>query len=121
MCSRFEEVRINLSDQPDWYLKKNPVGEVPLLEWIDASSKQTQAVPESLIICDYLDELHPEPRLHPTDPLQKAKQRVLVGRFGQVRIRYSAQPPAHPRVFLRRCSRRSTKSSVRPKAIPSMN
>jgi len=81
----YEEVFINLSDEPDWYLKKNPVGEVPLLEWIDRDSKQTRSVPESLIVSDYLDNLYPEHRLHPSDPYLKAKQQVLVGRFGNVR------------------------------------
>jgi glutathione S-transferase len=83
--SSYEEIFINLSDEPDWYLKKNPVGEVPLLEWIDRDSKQTRLVPESLIVSDYLDNLYPENRLHPSDPYLKAKQQVLVGRFGNVR------------------------------------
>ncbi|CAF3814920.1 unnamed protein product [Rotaria sp. Silwood1] len=78
----FEEIYINLADPPEWYLKKNPTGQVPSLEWIDANSKQTALVPESLIICDYLDEKYPEHRLHPLDPYLKAKQRVLVDRMG---------------------------------------
>jgi glutathione S-transferase len=79
-------VLINLGDYPEWYLKKNPVGEVPLLEWIDPASKETRLVPESLIVSDYLDALYPEHRLHPVDPYLKAKQQVLVGRFGNVNI-----------------------------------
>lgn len=81
----FEEVRIDLGDQPDWYLKKNPVGEVPLLEWIDKDSKETRSIPESLIVCDYLDKLYPQNRLHPTDPYLKAQHQVLTSRFNSVR------------------------------------
>jgi len=80
----YEEVSINLYDPPEWYLKKNPVGEVPLLEWIDRDSKEVRSIPESLIVSDYLDNIHPENRLHPVDPYLKAKQQVLVGRFGNV-------------------------------------
>lgn len=80
----FEEVRINLSDRPEWYLKKNPVGEVPLLEWIDPDTKQVRAIPESLVVCDYLENKYPQPALYPTDPYVRAQQQVLVGRFGNV-------------------------------------
>jgi len=80
----YEEVFINLSDEPDWYLKKNPVGEVPLLEWIDRDTKETRSIPESLVVSDYLDNLNSKNQLHPTDPYLKAKQQVLVGRFGSV-------------------------------------
>ncbi|CAF3375391.1 unnamed protein product [Rotaria sp. Silwood1] len=81
----YEEVYINLNDEPDWYLKKNPVGEVPLLEWIDHDSKEVRSVPESLIISNYLDDLYAEHRLHPVDPYLKAKQQMLTERFGGVR------------------------------------
>ncbi len=33
---------------------------------------------------DYLDNLYPEHQLHPKDPYLKARQQVLVGRFGNV-------------------------------------
>ena len=81
---RYEEVCIDLNDPPQWYLEKNPVGEVPLLEWIDSNSKEVRAVPESLVVSDYLDALYPENRLQPKDPYLKAKHQVLVGRFGGV-------------------------------------
>ncbi|UJR36489.1 hypothetical protein I4U23_029212 [Adineta vaga] len=81
----YEEIPINLNELPEWYLEKNSTGEVPLLEWIDHDSKQTRSIPESLIICDYLDDLYPQNRLHPTDPYLKAKQKLLVDRSGNVR------------------------------------
>jgi glutathione S-transferase len=91
-CFRYEEVLINLAEPPEWYLKKNPVGEVPLLEWIDPTTKEVRSVPESLVVSDYLDDLYPKNRLQPTDPYLKAKQQVLVGRFGSVKkISFSYQ------------------------------
>jgi glutathione S-transferase len=91
-CFRYEEVLINLAEPPEWYLKKNPVGEVPLLEWIDPTTKEVRSIPESLVVSDYLDELYPKNRLQPADPYLKAKQQVLVGRFGSVKkISFSYQ------------------------------
>ena len=105
----YEEVLINLSDEPDWYLKKNPVGEVPLLEWLDKDSKQVRSIPESLIVCDYLDELYPTTRLHSTDPFVRARQQVLVGRFGNVSITLT---PSHPSHLRSRSCLRSTVSFI---------
>jgi maleylpyruvate isomerase len=53
------------------FLAKNPAGLVPVLE-IDDGTMLTQ----SLAIIEYLDEVHPEPALLPSDPLLKAKARA---------------------------------------------
>lgn len=71
-------------EKPEWYLKKNPPGQVPALEWIDENSKETRFIPESLVVSDFLDEKYPDSRLQPADPYQKAQQRVLVERFSGV-------------------------------------
>lgn len=51
------------------YLQKNPLGGVPLLELDDGT-----CIAESVAICRYFEELHPEPALFGTD----AKDRALV-------------------------------------------
>jgi glutathione S-transferase len=51
------------------YLKKNSLGQVPVLELDDGT-----CIAESVAICRYLEELHPEPRLFGRD----AKERALV-------------------------------------------
>ena len=81
---RYEEININLVEKPEWYLKRNPPGQVPALEWIDENSKETRFIPESLVVSDFLDEKYPESRLQPADPYQRAQQRVLVERFSGV-------------------------------------
>jgi glutathione S-transferase len=81
---RYEEINVDLTEKPEWYLKRNAPGQVPGLEWIDPNTKETRFIPESLIVSDYLDELNPEQRLQPTDPYLKAKQRLLVERFSNV-------------------------------------
>lgn len=52
------------------YLSLNPQGLVPALEIDDA------VLTQSLAICEYLDELHPDPPLLPASPLERAKVRA---------------------------------------------
>lgn len=54
------------------YLALNPQGLVPALI-TDNGAVLTQ----SLAICEYLDELHPEPALLPADPLERARVRAV--------------------------------------------
>lgn len=55
---------------PD-YLKINPQGFVPAL-----ILDQGQALTQSLAICEYLDEVYPEPSLLPGDPVMRARIRA---------------------------------------------
>lgn len=72
-------VNIKLSDKPDWYFQRNPLGKVPAIE-----TESEDAIYESLIIADYLDEKYPQRPLHPKDPMQKAKDRILVEHFSKI-------------------------------------
>ena len=54
------------------YLAKNPQALVPALE-LDDGTMLTQ----SLAIIEYLDQIKPEPRLIPADPLMAAKVRAV--------------------------------------------
>lgn len=51
---------------PD-FLKKNPIGSIPVLELEDGT-----CISESVAICRYFEELHPEPPLFGASPLEKA-------------------------------------------------
>lgn len=53
------------------FLALNPQGLLPALE-IDGA-----VLTQSLAICEYLDEVHPEPPLLPADPLARAKMRAF--------------------------------------------
>ncbi len=70
-----ETVPVDLSDRPAWLYAKNPTGKVPVWEEGDWS------LPESAVICEYLEEIHPEPPLWPADASARAAARVLVFRF----------------------------------------
>ena len=71
----FERVDIDLADKPDWFLKLSPLGKVPVLV-IDEDGEETVLF-ESAVIAEYLDEVL-EPRLHPADPLEKARHRAWI-------------------------------------------
>jgi glutathione S-transferase len=66
---KFETTYIDLRNKPDWFLKISPHGKVPVL--------LVDELPlfESNAIAEYLDETV-EPRLHPSDPLTRARHRA---------------------------------------------
>ena len=55
------------------YTRLNPQGLVPALELDDGGAVLTQ----SLAICEYLDETHPNPPLLPREPLARARVRAF--------------------------------------------
>ena len=65
----FDVTYINLLDKPEWFLEISPHGKVPVLK-VDE-----EILFESNAIAEYLDEVVP-PRLHPEDPLNRAKNRA---------------------------------------------
>lgn len=67
----FERRDIDLGNKPDWFLKISPLGKTPVLLVDD------QAIFESAVICEFLDETEGAP-LHPQAPLQRAKHRAWV-------------------------------------------
>ncbi|WP_305793189.1 maleylacetoacetate isomerase [Sedimenticola hydrogenitrophicus] len=70
----YHQARVNLlqgEEAGDDYRAINPQGLVPALAVEDGVLSQ------SLAICEYLDELHPDPPLLPGDALQRARIRAL--------------------------------------------
>jgi glutathione S-transferase len=59
---------VDLSAKPDWFTAISPLGKTPVL------LADGEAIFESAVICEYLDEVF-APRLHPGDPLQRARHR----------------------------------------------
>lgn len=68
---------IDLANKPDWFKEIAPMGTVPVLRITDKDSGQDTTLFESQVICEYLDETV-EPRLHPSDPLDKAFNRAWI-------------------------------------------
>lgn len=71
----FERVDIDLANKPDWFLKLSPLGKVPVLV-VEQDGKE-EVLFESAVIAEYLDEVL-EPKLHPADPLEKARHRAWI-------------------------------------------
>lgn len=65
----FDVTYVNLRDKPDWFLEISPHGKVPVLKVGE------EILFESSAIAEYLDEVVP-PRLHPEDPIARAKNRA---------------------------------------------
>lgn len=69
--------------EPVWerresFLALNPAGEVPVLIEPDG-----HALADAGAICEYLEDIQPEPRLLGSSPLERAEIRRLVGWFGR--------------------------------------
>lgn len=65
----FDVTYVNLREKPDWFLEISPHGKVPVLKVGD------EILFESSAIAEYLDEVV-APRLHPEDPIARAKNRA---------------------------------------------
>jgi len=63
---------VNGEHQSEEFLAKNPFGKLPLLELDDGSY-----LSESLAIIEYLEELHPDPPMIGTTPIERARTRRL--------------------------------------------
>ncbi|XP_068111467.1 glutathione S-transferase omega-1-like [Hyperolius riggenbachi] len=76
---KHEVVNINLKSKPDWFFEKSPQGLVPSLETSDG-----KIISESLIVCEYLDEAFPGVKLFPSDPYEKAQQKMVMEQFNGI-------------------------------------
>lgn len=65
----FDVTYINLRDKPDWFLEISPHGKVPVLKVGEEILFEFNAIAE------FLDEVV-EPRLHPADPIKRARNRA---------------------------------------------
>ncbi|XP_014739303.1 PREDICTED: glutathione S-transferase omega-1 [Sturnus vulgaris] len=74
-----EVININLKNKPDWYFEKQPSGLVPVLE-----TSKGQLIWESPITCEYLDEAFPGKKLMPSDPYERAYQKMLLEDFSKI-------------------------------------
>lgn len=84
---------IDLAKKPAWFEQKSPMGKVPIL-LVD----EKQALFESAIICEYLDEITPG-SLHPIDSFEKAFHRAWI-EFGssilsKIASLYNAKEESH--------------------------
>ena len=68
----YETIEVDLGNRPQWLLELNPpFGRVPVLD----------GLPESEVIMELVEELHPEPPFLPADYAERARARLQVHRF----------------------------------------
>ncbi len=87
----FERIDVDLANKPDWFKRLSPLGKTPVF------SVGGEALFESAVICEYLDETQ-APRLHPAEPLARARERAWM-EFGSavltgIAVLYSASDDA---------------------------
>jgi glutathione S-transferase len=75
-----KRIEVELIEERFWekgqeFLRRNPAGKVPILRL------DTRTLSESQAICEYLDEIHPDPPLMPRDPDGRYEVRRLCGWF----------------------------------------
>ncbi|MEZ2131578.1 MULTISPECIES: glutathione S-transferase family protein [unclassified Sinorhizobium] len=95
---RFERILIDLADKPAWFQAISPLGKVPLLR-VRSADVPEAVLFESTVICEYIEETGSGPRLHPADPLERARHRAWM-EFGSAILSdiwrlETAQNPEH--------------------------
>ncbi len=75
-----KKIEVELVEERYWeqdpdFLRRNPAGKVPVLKMNGLT------LPESTAICEYIEEVHPEPALMPATPEGRFEVRRLVAWF----------------------------------------
>ena len=66
----YEHQQINPFAPPDWFLEISPLKRIPVLR--DSDEAEPNTIPDSSVICDYLENKYPEPPLYPKAPFARA-------------------------------------------------
>ncbi|MEO1639517.1 MAG: glutathione S-transferase family protein [Pseudomonadota bacterium] len=80
LCLAEKKIEVGLVEERYWeqdpdFLRRNPAGKVPVLKM------GSRTLCDSTAICEYIDEIHPNPPLFPRNAEAKAEVRRLVGWF----------------------------------------
>jgi len=80
----YETVNVHLKKKPEWFLSRNPSGQVPILELDD------KIIYESTATMEWLDDVYPNNKLMPSDPYRKACDRMISEYFGKIISKFYA-------------------------------
>jgi len=70
----FDIINVDLASKPDWLLAISPLGKVPVLR-VERDGEPPAVIFESAAILEYIEDALPGDRLHPTDPVARARHR----------------------------------------------
>lgn len=82
----YHTINIHVVDKPEWLFDANPLGKVPALQLVDKPN--APFIYESMLIAEYLDEVHPENKLYPSDPLEKVQEKLWIERFEKLAMKF---------------------------------
>lgn len=68
----YERTCIDLAAKPAWFAQLSPLGKVPVLR------TGGDGLFETAVICEYIEEVAPEPPMWPSTPLERARERAWV-------------------------------------------
>lgn len=80
LCLAEKKIEVGLVEERYWeqspeFLRRNPAGKVPILKM------GSRTLSDSVAICEYIDETHPNPPLFPKNAEARCEVRRLVGWF----------------------------------------
>jgi len=67
----YELDQVNPFAPPPEFLRISPLKRIPVLR--DTDLPEPNTLPDSSVICDYLEHRFPEPKLYPADPFERAR------------------------------------------------
>jgi glutathione S-transferase len=67
----YEHQQVNPFAPPDWFLAISPLKRIPVLR--DSDEPEPNAIPDSSVICEYLESKYPTPALYPAQPFARAR------------------------------------------------
>lgn len=82
----YHTINVHVVDKPEWLFEANPLGKVPALQLVDKPN--APFIYESMLIAEYLDEVHPQNKLYPSDPLKKVQEKLLIERFEKLASKF---------------------------------
>lgn len=82
----YHTLNIDLVEKPEWLFEANPIGKVPALQLVDKPN--APFIYESMLIAEYLDDVHPQNKLYPSDPLKKIQEKLWIARFDSLAVKF---------------------------------
>ncbi len=73
----FQRIDVDLKDRPNWFRVMSPTGKVPLL-MVQKGDEEATVLFESVAICEYIEQVYPEPALHPEYAITRAQHRAWI-------------------------------------------
>lgn len=67
----YEHQQINPFAPPEWFLAISPLKRIPVLR--DSDQPEPNTLPDSSVICAYLEAKYPQPALYPAAPFARAR------------------------------------------------